>query len=167
MDDNGEGDHGDLGDPTLPSSPVKDKSPIPGLSKLVVVQICFRIGELVNRASKCRSANQDAIFELYARVKSSSRDSSGRVQHFEFMDLFKSYPPHLAGTLSGWKRGSLVDEQSAAFLAITDPKMCRCICKMRRVTKGKHTSWVLEVMSIRETVWDNVDWIKATAFRGQ
>lgn len=153
--------------------PVKPKSPILGLSPSPILQLCFRIGELINRASKNRATNQPALFELYARVKSSSRDpfSSRGVQHFEFMDLFKSHPPHLAGTLSGWKTGGLVDRQSAEFLGVTEdgePRMCRCVCRMKRVviTGEKGARWVVEVVSIRETGWENVEWVRGVAFGG-
>lgn len=152
--------------------PVKPRSPIPGLSPSPILQLCFRIGELINRASKNRATNQPATYELYARVKSSSRDpfSSRGVQHFEFMDLFKDHPPHLAGALSGWKTGGLVDRQSAEFLGVEEegePRICRCVCRMKRVVeKGKGVGWVVEVVSIREAGWENVEWVRGVAFGG-
>lgn len=86
------------------------------------------------------------------------------------MDLFKRHPPHLAGTLSGWKPGGLVDRQSAEFLGVApedgEPRMCRCICRMKRVAEGKGGKWVAEVVSIREAGWENVEWVRSVAFGG-
>ncbi|KAK1832454.1 hypothetical protein QBC39DRAFT_245916, partial [Podospora conica] len=150
--------------PPLPS-PARDKA-LFGLSTTVRAQIFFRIGELLNQAKRCRSAGQleDTFFELYARVKSSSRPSPGRLQYFQFKDLFNNHPPYLPGTLSGWRMGSVVDKDSAVFLGVFQDHslmLCRCICKMEEVTKGR---WGIRVMAIQKSDWEVVDSTKRLLF---
>ncbi|KAK0640925.1 hypothetical protein B0T16DRAFT_357193 [Cercophora newfieldiana] len=147
--------------PPFPT-PIRDKSPIAGLSRSSILRTCFRIGQLLNETKKCFDAKQDAIFELYARVNYSSREKNARVQHFQFMDLFTEHPPIPSGTLNGWKTGSLIDEQSQLFLGSgggRDAKMCRCICKPVR-EKKRDLGWSFSVLSIREADWEEIEAMK-------
>lgn len=146
--------------PRFPA-PVNDKSPVTGISKSTVLRTCFRIGELLNEAKKCDNAQQEAIFEVYARVTYSSREGNTRVQHFQFTDLFKDQLPYPTGMLNGWKTGSLLDQQSAAFLDASRDrgKMCRCICRINSERKRSESDlgWVVVVLGIREVDWDEVE----------
>ncbi|KAK0708172.1 hypothetical protein B0H67DRAFT_330920 [Lasiosphaeris hirsuta] len=144
--------------PRFPT-PVRDKSPIAGISKSTVFRTCFRIGELLNEAKKCRTSHQEAIFEVYARVTYSSREGTTRVQHFQFADLFKDQLPYPTGKLSGWKNGSLLDQQSARFLGASRDraKMCRCICRMKSEKSESNLGRVVVVLGIWEVDWDEVE----------
>ena len=152
--------------PRFPA-PVRDKSPIGGLSNTTLFRTCFRIGEMMNEGSRCYKANQEVTFELYARVNYSSRESLTRVQHFHFMDLSTEYPPHPAGTLVGWNLDSLVDRQSSEFLGIRggqNPKMCRCICRLNKEKKSR-TGWVVVVLTIRHVSWEEIEQVKRIVCR--
>lgn len=84
--------------------PLRDRSPILGLSSTGVLRTCFRIGEALNAASLAHRTGKDVIIELYARVTSSSRQQEGYKQYFQFADLFHSErPPFLDGTYELWK----------------------------------------------------------------
>jgi hypothetical protein len=140
--------------------PVRGKSPIVGLSNSSPIKICFRIGELVNEVAKHLKSNQKqefgdgTVFELYARVTYSSRERTARVQHFQFMDLYREQRPYPTGMLIGWRTASLLDRQSLAFLSKTSggpqqKQMCRCICSISRDKKSE-MGWSLSVKNIRE-----------------
>ncbi|KAK0617170.1 hypothetical protein B0T14DRAFT_568702 [Immersiella caudata] len=144
--------------------PIRDKSPVTGLSRSSIVRTCFRIGQILNETKKCFDNHQDVVFELYARVTYSSREKFARVQHFQFLDLFKEHFPYPTGTLNGWKTGSLVDEQSLVFLGSGDghkAKLCRCICKPVK-EKKRDLGWSFLVLAIRQVDWEEIDMMKGT-----
>jgi hypothetical protein len=95
------------------------------------------------------------IIELYARVTASWREPKpGRKQHFRFADLYHDNPPHLGGTYELWQQSRLWETDSRAFLERqVGGTMCRVIAKMKRV----EMSWRLEVLSIWEAAWDDVE----------
>ncbi|KAI0377002.1 hypothetical protein F5Y04DRAFT_265140 [Hypomontagnella monticulosa] len=135
---------------------VPDRCIVSGLSSNTVLRTCFRIGEMVNQIARCLNHRQEVVFELFARVTYSNRESLERRQHFQFVDLFKDQRPYPAGILSNWRVGSLLDRQSSAFLGISNgPKMCRCVCKPRREPKVP-IGLSLVVLSIREVDWTQV-----------
>lgn len=141
---------------------LRDKSPIAGLSSSTVIRTCFRIGQLLNETKKCFGAHQETVFEFYARVTYSSREKMARVQHFQFMDLFKEHLPYPTGTLNGWKTGSLIDEQSLVFLGCGDgpkAKLCRCICKPTK-EKKRDLGWSFSVLTIRQVDWEEIEMMK-------
>ncbi|KAK3998303.1 hypothetical protein QBC44DRAFT_354194 [Cladorrhinum sp. PSN332] len=144
--------------PPFPA-PLRDKSPITGLSHNTVLRTCFRVGHFIGEGNRCHRHKQDAIFELYARVKFSSRENNQRVQHFQLADMFKDQQPYPTGILNGWKTGSLLEKHSAAFLRISnnngEAKLCRCICRLKREKKNE-LGWVVDVLSIEEANWDDV-----------
>lgn len=148
------------------SGKAHDGSPIPGLSSKTVLRTCFRLGHLVNQATYCHQQRQDVVFELYARVTYSSREPMARKQHFQFLDLFKDQQPYITGILTGWRAGSLLDEQSHTFIAASKPKLCRCVCKMHkdlRVSAG----WRIEIQGIQEVTWDDVRYAKLVVCGGK
>lgn len=74
--------------PPFPT-PIRDRSPILGLTNHIVLRTCFRIGEALNAAAVASRANTDAIIELYARIVLSEREVNGGFkQFFQFGDLF-------------------------------------------------------------------------------
>ncbi|KAI2784307.1 hypothetical protein F4815DRAFT_208694 [Daldinia loculata] len=145
---------------------VRDRSAVSELSPRTVLRTCFRIGELVNQAIHCLNHRQDVVFELFARVTYSSRESLQRNQHFQFIDLFKDQLPYPAGVLSNWRVGTQLDRQSAAFLGTrAEPKLCRCVCKPRRDPKVA-IGLTLVVAAIREIDWAHIILAKKTVCGG-
>jgi hypothetical protein len=145
---------------------VRDRSPIPGLSSKTVLRTCFRIGEMISQASRCFHQQQEAVFELYARVTYSSRESLTRKQHFQFVDLFKDQRPYPSGTLVGWRLGSLLDRQSQVFVKTIFPKLCWCLCKPKRDPLAS-TRWKFEIIGIRETNWTQIQYAKMIMCAGK
>ncbi|KAI2621979.1 hypothetical protein GGS26DRAFT_594352 [Hypomontagnella submonticulosa] len=145
---------------------VPDRCTVPGLSSNTVLRTCFRIGEMVNQAARCLNHQQEVVFELFARVTYSNRESLERRQHFQFIDLFKDQRPYPTGILANWRVGSLIDRQSSAFVGIsTGPQMCRCMCKPRREPKAP-IGLSLVVLAIKEVDWTQVRLAKKIACGG-
>ncbi|KAI0133637.1 hypothetical protein BJ170DRAFT_170504 [Xylariales sp. AK1849] len=153
--------NGPLSPFTRPAFPDKarDRSPVPGLTSSTVLRTVFRIGELMNQAHRCHQHHQAAVFELYARVTYSSRESLARKQHFQFIDLFKDQQPYPSGTLTGWRVGGLLDRRSRVFITTKDPKLCWCLCRPKKDPKVP-TGWIFEVMGVRETTWPQIRYAK-------
>ncbi|KAK4160042.1 hypothetical protein QBC43DRAFT_304108 [Cladorrhinum sp. PSN259] len=153
--------------PPFPT-PLRDKSPITGISRAMVFRTCFRAGHFIAEGNRCDRQKQDAIFELFARVTFSSRENGQRVQHFQFADMFKDQQPYPSGILNGWKTGSLLEKHSAAFLQIGsnngEAKMCRCICRLKREKKNE-LGWVVDILSIEEANWDDVQVVRGVVCR--
>ncbi|MCJ1362683.1 hypothetical protein MMC16_001789 [Acarospora aff. strigata] len=144
--------------PPFPKS-VRDRSPNNFLSS-GVLRTCFRIGEALNAASLAFRTGTDVIIELYAQVRSSSREQSGWKQSFEFVDLFHGdRPPFLSGTYELWKGGALWEEDSRVFLEDSgEGKMCRAVGRLKRDVVSK--MWKMVVLNIWEASWDDVAWAK-------
>lgn len=140
--------------------PVRDRSPILGLSSSGVLRTCFRIGEALNAASIAFRTGTDVIIELYARVMSSSREQKGWKQHFQFADLFHSErPPFLNGTYELWKDADLWEKDSGKFLGEDGSgRMCRAVGRMKREEPSK--VWKMAILNIWEASWDDVAWVK-------
>lgn len=115
------------------------------------------MGEALNVGSNAVRNNKDVILELYARVTSSHREERpGRKQHFTFKDLYHDRRPHLQGSFDLWNQSQLWDLDGKVFLMADQRKdgiMCRLIAKMKR----DGSSWRLEVLSIWEAGWDDVE----------
>ncbi|KAK8084964.1 hypothetical protein PG997_006235 [Apiospora hydei] len=138
---------------------VHDRSVLQVLSSEVVLRTCFRTGELIEQAAHCYNHHQEVVFELYAKVNYSNREGLGRKQYFLLEDLFEDLEPHLFGTLSQWKPGTLKDRQSQAFTEITSHRLCRCMCKAKRDSKVE-IGWVLDILDMRESDWDQIQHAK-------
>jgi hypothetical protein len=98
--------------------------------------------------------NKNIILDIYARVASSSRD--GRKQHFMFKDLYHDKPPFLEGDSELWSQSRLWDLDGKAFLDAEEKSegvMCRVVAKMKR----DGTKWRLEVLSIWQAEWEDVE----------
>lgn len=141
--------------PPFPA-PIRDRSPILGLTNRTVLRTCFRIGEALNAAAVASRANTDAIIELYARVVSSEREANGGIkQFFQFGDMFTDKPPYLSATYNLWKGVGLWDNDSKVFLGEKGSgKMARVV---GRIKKGEKASGVaMVVLSIWEVDWEDV-----------
>jgi hypothetical protein len=142
--------------PPFPNT-VRNLSAVIGVSSATIIRTCFRIGELLNSNTRCLQDNQDAVYELFAKVSLSTRDDATRTQHFHFKDLFEDQLPVLTGILRGWRIGSLVDRQSRELLnrGKNTTLICRCICKIHR-NNDTVLKWSLEILRIRQTDWDEI-----------
>ncbi|KAI1768573.1 hypothetical protein GGR53DRAFT_477479 [Hypoxylon sp. FL1150] len=145
--------------PSFPEK-VRDRPVVPGLSSNAMLRTCFRIGEMINQAVHCLTHQQEVVFELFARVTYSSRESLAKRQHFQFGDLFKDQQPYPGGTLTNWRAGSPIDRQSETFLdEVSKRKLCRCLCKPKR-DRANEVGFTLTVLSIREADWAQIEWAK-------
>lgn len=136
--------------------PLRDRSPIMGLSNRTVLRTCFRIGEALNAAAVASRSNTDAIVELYARIVSSEReDESGFKQFFQLGDLFTDKPPYLSATYGLWKGVGLWNLDSKVFLEKAGKgKLARVIGRIKRREQGGGCEMV--IMSIWEVDWEDV-----------
>ncbi|TLD25279.1 hypothetical protein PspLS_06117 [Pyricularia sp. CBS 133598] len=127
------------------------------------------IHEPMSISTGLKSTNQNminaqrAVFELFARVTYSSREPYARVQHFQFADLYKDYPPFLSGTMRNWKLDSLVDRQAQEFLGEGGPRFCRCTCQLQKGI-NTDTGWVISILSIRLSDEDEADSMRRMTF---
>ncbi|KAI4871107.1 hypothetical protein F4820DRAFT_401485 [Hypoxylon rubiginosum] len=145
--------------PSFPEK-VRDRPVVTGLSSNAMLRTCFRMGEMINQAVRCLTHGQEVVFELFARVTYSSRESLAKTQHFQFVDLFKDQQPYPGGTLTNWRAGGQLDRQSMAFLDKGKKrKVCRCLCKPRRDSKTE-VGFTLIILAIREADWTQVEWAK-------
>ncbi|KAF1976854.1 hypothetical protein BU23DRAFT_418469, partial [Bimuria novae-zelandiae CBS 107.79] len=135
--------------------PVRDRSPIIGLSSNLLLRTCFRIGEAINQAARANKNGQNIMIELYARVRSSERDAVK--QRFVFSDLFHDRPPYLKGEYDAsiWKQVELYNYDSGRFLSKAE--MCRCVGMIKR---NENKEWMMVVLNIWEATWEDVDWVE-------
>lgn len=133
---------------------IQHRTPIFGASSATILRTCFRTGEALKEGIQAVRNNRNVVLELYARVTQSRRE--GRKQHFVFKDLYHDKPPHLGGTFELWSQSPLWDADSKVFSMPKDGgRMCRLVGRMRRV----EMKWMLEVISIWEASWEDVDFV--------
>lgn len=139
--------------------PLLDRSPLFGTTNATTLRTCFRLGEALNVGAQAARNNQHVILELYGRVTASHRE--GRKQHFTFHDLYHDNPPHLQGVFELWDQRRLWDLDGKAFLTgLEGGKMCRVVGRMKRKGHGSGPAkWRMEVLSIWEAGWDDVDFV--------
>ena len=128
---------------------------IPNLSPSRRLPTVFRIAEIHHLLAALPSASPpsaqayDLTIELFARIRSSSRDRYSTKQHFILGDLFfPQRPPYLQGSFTGWHDSDLFDADTVGL--ITKPgaeqgrpaaeKICRAIVRIgkRRHRDGNH-----------------------------
>lgn len=136
--------------------PIRDRSPVIGLSNRTVLRACFRIGEALNAGSTALRTKTDAVIELYARVVHSERPPGSVKQQFQFADIFSSdKPPFLKGTYGLWKGVELWDLDSKVFLGEKGQgKMARVVGRMVRDEKTRDLEMMM--LSVWEADWDDV-----------
>ena len=151
--------------PPFPN-PVRDRSPILGLTNRTVLRICFRIGESLNAAAVASRTNVDAIVELYARIVSSSREASGGYkQLFQFGDLFTDKPPYLSGLYTLWKGVGLWDNDSKELAGEQGRgKMVRVLGRIKKKAPRPEQWPAVEmiILSIWEVDWEDIGVAKGT-----
>lgn len=138
--------------PPFPS-PVRDRSPVIGLSSDRLLRTCFRIGEAINAGRNAVKNGKNVLIELYARVLSSERDD--KVQHFVLCDLFHSKPPYLKAEYDAgiWRSVALHEFDSRVFLE-QEGKMCRCIL----TAKSSGKEWTM--LNIWPAKEDDILWVE-------
>lgn len=139
------------------SKPIRDRSPILGLTSHTVLRVCFRIGEALNAAVLASRAQINTIFELYACVVASQREPDSFKQTFTFADIFIcEKPPFLQGTYSLWRGVDQWDHDSKAFLGTNNNqgKMARIIGQIAR--NQDRTAWHMIVLSIWQVGWEDI-----------
>ena len=141
--------------PAFPK-PIRDRSPILGLTNRAVLRTCFRIGEALNAAAVASRTNTDAVIELYARIIHCERETGkGFKQFFQFGDLFTEKLPYLSATYSLWKGVGLWDMDSKVFLGEEGRgKMARALGRIKKREGGGGCEMV--VLSIWEVDWEDV-----------
>ena len=144
---------------------ILDRSPVFGATNATTLRVCFRIGEALNVGCSAVRSNKNVLLELYARVTESWREEKpGRHQHFVFHDLYHDKPPYLTGTFDLWNESRLWELDSRAFLAAREGgTMCRAIARMKR----DGMKWRLEVLSIWEASWEDVEHVAGIYVKGK
>ncbi|KAL8771848.1 MAG: hypothetical protein Q9209_002786 [Squamulea sp. 1 TL-2023] len=145
--------------PVFPK-PIRDRSPVLGLSSKTVLRTCFRIGEALNAGSTALRTRTDAVIELYARVTFSERPAGSVKQLFHFADIFSpDKPPFLKGTYGLWKGVPLWDADSKAFLGEDGKgKMCRVVGRIGREERTRGLE--MTVLSVWQADWEDVGIVK-------
>ncbi|TRX94326.1 hypothetical protein FHL15_004793 [Xylaria flabelliformis] len=145
--------------PPFPNK-VRDRPSVPGMSSNTLLRTCFRIDMMTKQTTHCYNHKQDVVFELYARVTYSSRETLARRQHFQFVDLYEDREPYPAAILSNWRMSSQLDKDSSAFLDTSSgPRLCWCMCKPMRDSKAA-IGWIYKVLNIREVDQEQLHWAK-------
>ncbi|KAI4118217.1 MAG: hypothetical protein LQ338_007438 [Usnochroma carphineum] len=136
--------------------PIRDRSPIVGLSSGPLLRTCFRIGEALNAGSTALRTKTDVVIELYARVVHSERPPGSVKQCFRFSDIFSpDKPPFLNGTYGLWKGVALWDLDSKVFLGEKGKgKMARAVGRILRDEKTRGLE--MTILSIWAADWDDV-----------
>ena len=138
-------------------------SQVSGLSPKLFLRTCFRIGEAVNAASLALRHSNDAIIELYCRVRHSHRNPNSHKQFFELCDLFHSdRPPFLHGEYAIWKGVDLWEYDSRQFLGEnSEKKMARVVGRIKRgVANNNNNNWQMNILNIWATNWEDVDVVR-------
>ncbi|TID13225.1 hypothetical protein E2P81_ATG10079 [Venturia nashicola] len=145
--------------------PIRDRSPLVGVSASLVLKTCFRIGECLNVgctfARKSNTQSSDTILiELYAKVISSHRDTNSVTQHFVLADLFhERRGPFLNAMCETWKGSELWEYDCGRFLCADvggEKKICRAVGRMKR-EGGK---WRFVVLNIWQATWEDVEFVR-------
>lgn len=135
--------------------PILDRTSLFGVSNTSALRTCFRVGEALNAGCQAVRNNRNLVLELYARIASSWREPRpSRKQHFIIHDLYHERPPFINGTFELWDQSALWEQDSKPFLeARADGMLCRMIAKMKR----DGTKWRLEILSIWQADWEDVE----------
>lgn len=139
-------------------APIRDHSPVIGLSAHSIIRTCFRIGEMIQEGARCNAVGQDAVIELFARATFSSREAGTTKQHFQFADLFHDRPPFPNGILANYKSTGLAESESKVFIGEDGERMARCLGRLKK--NVKNAGWLLHILNIRGTDWEEIRWTK-------
>ncbi|OAL52522.1 hypothetical protein IQ07DRAFT_504844 [Pyrenochaeta sp. DS3sAY3a] len=135
-------------------TPVRDRSPIIGLSPNTVLKTCFRIGEAINQSAQASKTGKHVLLELYARVFAADRTAT--TQRLTLCDLFHVNPPYVQGMYDTAIWGSVPLFEYDAGCLLREGRLCRCIGHMKR--EGK--DWKLIILNAWEATWDDIRWVE-------
>jgi hypothetical protein len=132
-----------------------DRSSLFGVSSTSALRTCFRVGEALNPGCQAVRNNRSLVLEIYARITSSWREPKpSRKQHFIINDLYHDKPPFINGTFELWDQSALWEQDSRPFLQAGAVGIkCRMIARMKR----DGTKWRLEILSIWQADWEDVE----------
>ncbi|KAJ5051888.1 uncharacterized protein L3040_001651 [Drepanopeziza brunnea f. sp. 'multigermtubi'] len=150
--------------PAFPDT-VADRCPITGVSPQSILRVCFRVGEMFKEGARCDALKQDVVIELFAKVTFSSREQGTTKQHFQFADLWHDRPPFPNGILPNYKGTELAESESRVFVDAGKHMMARCIGRLKR-DKKMVTGWLLDIINIRPTDWEEIKWTKRIVSAG-
>lgn len=142
-----------------------DRCPIVGVSTHSFLRVCFRVGEMFKEGGKCSALGQDAVIELFAKVIFSSREAGTIRQIFQFGDIFFDKPPIANGILMNYKITGLAESESKIFVGKNQGMMARCLGRLKR-DKQTASGWLLHIITIRETDWEEIRWTKRIVSAG-
>jgi hypothetical protein len=96
----------------------------------------------------------------------------GRKQHFVFHDLYHDRPPYLEGVCELWDQTKLWELDTRSFLHADKRQegvMCRAIARMKSNdgADGKRKGWGLEVLSVWEAGWEDVEFVAGIYGKGR
>ncbi|KAF2745247.1 hypothetical protein M011DRAFT_376479, partial [Sporormia fimetaria CBS 119925] len=136
-------------------APVRDRSPIIGLTSDRLLRTCFRVGEAINVGRNAVKSGKNVIIELYARVLRSKRLENK--QHFILGDLFHDKKPYLEAEYDAtiWRSVALHEFDSRVFLDGTT-RMCRCM--LSTASNGKE--WRPKILNIWAAKKDDIAWVE-------
>jgi hypothetical protein len=144
---------------------VRHRSPVVGLSPQVFLRVCFRVAEMLKEGARRNALQENAIIELFARVTHSDRESGTSKQHFHFADLWHDRPPFPSGILANYKTPDLLRAESKVFIGAGEAKMARCFGRLKKDGQSS-TGWLLDMISIRTTDWEEIKWTKRIVSAG-
>jgi len=141
-----------------------DRSPIVGVSTQSFLRVCFRIGEMIKEGGRRNALSQDAVIELFAKVIFSTREAPAK-QRFQFKDIFSEKPPIADGVLMNYKTTGLAESESKVFIGKGHGTLARCLGRLKR-DKRTASGWMLHIITIRETDWEEIRWTKRIVSAG-
>ena len=110
--------------------------------------------------AKCHALGLSALIELFARVNYSHREPGTTTQHFQFLDLWVDRPPTPNGILASFKTSGLAESESRIFIGSHEKKLARVIGRLRKDRKNTNSPWMLDIVHIRETDWEEIRWTR-------
>lgn len=149
--------------PDFPSL-TPDRCQIVGVSTQSFLRVCFRIGEMFKEGGRRNALGQDAVIELFAKVIFSTRQAGTSKQTFQFGDLFFEKGPIASGVLMNYKTTGLAESESKVFIG-KPGMMARCLGRLKR-DKQTASGWLLHVITVRETDWEEIRWTKRIVSAG-
>jgi hypothetical protein len=118
---------------------------------------------MIKEGGRRNALGQDAIIELFAKVVFSTREAPK--QRFQFKDIFSDKPPIGDGVLMNYKTTGLAESESKVFIGKHQGKLARCLGRLKR-DKKTASGWMLHILTIRETDWEEIRWTKRIVSAG-
>lgn len=138
---------------------VEASSPIIGLSSNYFLRVCFRIREMINEAEIFNYSKKAPLMELFARVTYSYRECGTCRQFFQFSDMWQIGNSFVEGILANYEATELIEQESKEFIFKPPDMLARVLGTMRK-DKKYNSGWLLYIINIRETDWEEINWTK-------